>query len=67
VPPDLVSRLVVDPAPYWTWALVSRRRENRPAVRATIEVLTRTIGPLGLEADGVWLAAGDPFRAQPTG
>jgi DNA-binding transcriptional LysR family regulator len=62
VPPDLVRRPVVDPTPYWTWALVSRRHETRPAVRATIEVLTRTIGSLGLDADGVWLPAGDPFR-----
>lgn len=62
VPPDLVRRPVIDPVPYWTWALVSRRRETRPAVRATIEVLTRSIGPLGLDTEGVWLPAGDPFR-----
>jgi len=62
VPPDLVSRPVVDPALYWTWALVSRRGETRPAVRATIEVLTRSIGPLALDLDGGWLPAGDPFR-----
>jgi len=62
VPAGLVRRPVVDPAPYWTWALVSRRGETRPAVRATVDVLTRTIGPLGLDADGVWLPACDPFR-----
>jgi hypothetical protein len=62
VPPDLVRRPVVDPAPYWTWALVFRRGETRPTVRATIEVLTRGIGSLGLDMDGVWLPACDPFR-----
>jgi len=41
---------------------VSRRDDTRPAVRATIETLTRTIGPLGLDRDGVWLPAYDPFR-----
>jgi DNA-binding transcriptional LysR family regulator len=62
VPPDLVRRPVVDPAPYWTWSLVSRSRETSRAVRATIEVLTRAVGSLGLEADGVWLPAWDPYR-----
>jgi hypothetical protein len=65
VPPDLVHRPVVDPAPYWTWALVSRHHETRPAVRAAVEALTRTVGSLGLDADGVWLPAGDPFRPRP--
>ena len=65
VPPDLVRRPVVDPAPYWTWALVSRRRETRPAVRATIEVLTRAIGSFGLDTEGIWLPACDAFRLSP--
>ncbi|MDX3107319.1 LysR family transcriptional regulator [Nonomuraea angiospora] len=62
VPPDLVQRPVVDPAPYWTWALVSRRDETRKAVRAAVEALTRDVGGLGLDADTTWLPAGDPFR-----
>jgi len=62
VPSDLTQRPVVDPAPYWTWALVSRRDETRTAVRATIEVLTRDIGTLGLDAETAWIPAGDPFR-----
>jgi len=61
VPPDLVRRPVVDPAPYWTWALVSRRSETRPAVNAAVEALTCAVGPLGLDGDGVWLPACDPF------
>jgi DNA-binding transcriptional LysR family regulator len=63
VPPDLTQRPVVDPAPYWTWALVSRRDETRTAVRATIEALTRDVGTLGLDSEPAWIPAGDPFRA----
>lgn len=63
VPPDLMHRPVVDPAPYWTWALVSRRDETRATVRATVEALTRDVGPLGLDAEAAWIPAGDPFRA----
>jgi DNA-binding transcriptional LysR family regulator len=62
VPPDLAPRPVVDPTPFWTWALVSRRDETRIAVRATIEALTRDVGALGLDADMAWVPAGDPFR-----
>ncbi|MBB5773375.1 hypothetical protein [Nonomuraea jabiensis] len=62
VPPDLARRPVVDPAPYWTWALVSRRDETRMAVRAAVEALTRDVGGLGLDAEAAWLPAGDPFR-----
>ncbi|GAA1607919.1 LysR family transcriptional regulator [Kribbella sancticallisti] len=64
LPPDLVERPVVDPAPYWTWALVSRRDEARTAVRATIEALTHDVEPLTLDPGTTWLPAGDPFRAQ---
>ncbi|MBE1586448.1 LysR family transcriptional regulator [Nonomuraea angiospora] len=66
VPPDLVQRPVVDPAPCWTWALVSRRDETRKAVRAAVEALTRDVGGLGLDADTTWLPAGDPFRTTTT-
>ncbi|TDD39356.1 LysR family transcriptional regulator [Nonomuraea terrae] len=62
VPPDLVARPVADPAPYWTWALVSRRTETRKAVHAAIEALTRDVGTLGLDAGTAWLPAADPFR-----
>ena len=62
VPSDLAARPVVDPAPYWTWALVSRRDETRIAVRATIEALTRDFVSLDLESDAVWLPPRDPFR-----
>ncbi|MEQ4720520.1 hypothetical protein [Nonomuraea sp. B19D2] len=62
VPPDLVKRPVANPAPYWTWALVSQRGETREAVQATVEALTCDVGTLGLDAGTAWLPAGDPFR-----
>jgi hypothetical protein len=63
LPPDLVARAVTDPEPCWTWALVSRADETRAAVRAAVEVLTRDIGTLGLDATTVWLPTGDPFHS----
>ncbi|MFG2078009.1 LysR family transcriptional regulator [Nonomuraea maritima] len=62
VPRDLVKRPIIDPAPYWTWALVSRRAETRPAVHAAIEALTRDTAPLDLDPATTWLPAADPFR-----
>lgn len=63
LPPDLVHRPVVQPAPYWTWSLVTRRDDTRPTVRAVIEALTNDVGTLGLDSDGTWLPATDPHRA----
>ncbi|GAA3414127.1 hypothetical protein [Streptosporangium vulgare] len=62
MPPDLRRRAVVNPAPYWAWALVFRRDETREAVRATVETLTGDVGGLGLDTDTAWLPPGDPFR-----
>jgi hypothetical protein len=63
LPPDLVRRPVVQPAPYWTWSLVSRRDETREAVRAVIKALTDGVGTLGLDAEGTWLPRTDPHHA----
>jgi hypothetical protein len=63
LPPDLVARPVVDPAPHWTWSLVSRRDETRTAVRSVIEVLTHDVDSSGLDADTAWLPASDPYRS----
>lgn len=60
LPPDLVRRSVVRPAPYWTWSLVARRDETRAWVRGVIEALTDGVGRLGLDDEGVWLPATDP-------
>jgi DNA-binding transcriptional LysR family regulator len=58
-PPDLARRPVVDPAPSWTWSLVSRRDETRAPVLATIAALTRDVGSPELG----WLPADDPHAA----
>ena len=63
IPPDLTARPIENPSPYWTWSLVSRRDEQRPAVRALVEALTRDVGPLGLDRPDAWLPADDPYRA----
>jgi DNA-binding transcriptional LysR family regulator len=63
LPPDLVQRPVVQPAPYWTWSLVMQRDDTRPAVRAVVEALTNDVGTLGLDSDGIWLPATDPHKA----
>ena len=63
LPPDLVRRPVVHPAPYWTWSLVVRRDETRPAVHAVIKALTDGVGTLGLDAAGTWLPCTDAHHA----
>jgi DNA-binding transcriptional LysR family regulator len=60
LPPDLAQRPIVDPSPFWTWSLVSRRDETRAVVRAAVDALTRDVGSLGLDADTTWLPADDP-------
>jgi DNA-binding transcriptional LysR family regulator len=62
VPPDLMVRPITEPAPYWTWSLVCRRDERRPAVRALVETLTRSIGRLCLDDPGVWVPPEDPHH-----
>jgi DNA-binding transcriptional LysR family regulator len=63
LPPDLAARPICDPAPFWTWSLVSRADEPRPSVRAVVEALTRDVGGLGLDDPGVWLPADDPYSS----
>ncbi|WP_285369218.1 LysR family transcriptional regulator [Streptomyces sp. RKAG293] len=62
LPPDLVQRPVGAPEIYWTWSLVRRESEDRPAVLALIDALCEGVGDLGLHAVGAWLPAGDPHR-----
>ncbi|GAA4619381.1 LysR family transcriptional regulator [Actinoallomurus liliacearum] len=61
LPPDLVQRPVIAPKVYWTWSLVWRRGEVRPAVLATADTLTESVGDLGIHEPDAWLPADDPY------
>jgi hypothetical protein len=63
LPPDLVARPVIDPIPYWTWSLVWRRAQSRPAVTATVDALAAAGGEdFGIHAPDAWLPEGDLHR-----
>jgi DNA-binding transcriptional LysR family regulator len=62
LPPDLVQRAVVEPRVYWTWSLVWRRTEVRPAVLAVIDAITRDVPDLGIHDADAWLPNGDPYK-----
>ncbi|MEU1527962.1 LysR family transcriptional regulator [Streptomyces fagopyri] len=62
LPPDLVQRPVVAPRIHWTWSLVRRGNEDRPAVLAAAEALCADVGDLGLGTPDSWLPEGDPHR-----
>ncbi|GAA1142829.1 LysR family transcriptional regulator [Kribbella jejuensis] len=61
LPRGLTRRPVVDPVPIWTWALVSRQDETRPAVLATIDALTADV-TVDYDPEKDWLPSDDPFR-----
>ncbi|GAA0635188.1 LysR family transcriptional regulator [Sporichthya brevicatena] len=62
LPADLAARAVVDPTPFYTWSLVWRADETRPAVLATVDALAVEPTALGLDSPAAWLPAGDPSR-----
>ena len=62
LPPDLVRRPVIAPQVYWTWSLVWRRGEQRPAVLAAVDSLTDRIGDLGMRGPAAWLPDSDPHK-----
>jgi DNA-binding transcriptional LysR family regulator len=62
LPPGLVRRPIVAPEAYWTWSLVWRADEARPAVAAVVDVLCDEVGDLGIHGPQAWLPAGDPYR-----
>ena len=62
LPPDLVQRPVVAPRIHWTWSLVRREAEDRPAVLAVVDALCDGVGDLGLHSPDTWLPEGDPHR-----
>jgi len=62
IPPDLVQRPIVAPAPYWTWSLVRRRTESQPSVLAAAKALTGDRGDLTFDDGAAWLPSDDPYR-----
>ncbi|WP_306192635.1 MULTISPECIES: LysR family transcriptional regulator [unclassified Streptomyces] len=62
LPPELVARPVVEPKVYWTWSLVWRRGETRPAVLNTVGALTDGLGDFGIHDPDAWLPEGDPYK-----
>ncbi|WP_329252054.1 LysR family transcriptional regulator [Actinoallomurus sp. NBC_01490] len=62
LPPDLVKRPLIAPRVYWTWSLVWRRDEDRPAVLAAVDALTDGVGDLGIHDPEAWLPEDDPHR-----
>ncbi|MFG1811353.1 LysR family transcriptional regulator [Streptomyces sp. NPDC049040] len=62
LPSDLVQRPVVAPRLLWTWSLVRRRDEDRPAVLAAVEALCGAAADPGVHDPDVWLPEGDPYR-----
>ncbi|MGH3638959.1 MAG: LysR family transcriptional regulator [Mycobacterium sp.] len=62
LPSGLTARPIVQPAPYWTWSLVSRRGEDDITLRAVVDRLTVGVAVEGLDDDGSWVPADDPHR-----
>jgi DNA-binding transcriptional LysR family regulator len=62
LPPELVARPVVEPKVYWTWSLVWRRSEERPAVLNTVDALTDGLDDLGIHDPDAWLPDDDPYK-----
>jgi DNA-binding transcriptional LysR family regulator len=62
LPTDLVRRSLIAPEVYWTWFLVWRRGEVRPAVLAVVDALTDGVGDLAIHAPDAWLPDGDPHK-----
>ncbi|WP_221356384.1 LysR family transcriptional regulator [Streptomyces beigongshangae] len=62
LPPGLVRRPVHAPEIHWTWSLVRRADEDRPAVLAAMGALCDDVGDLGIRTADAWLPEGDPHR-----
>ncbi|MFI5606985.1 LysR family transcriptional regulator [Amycolatopsis sp. NPDC051903] len=65
LPPDLVRRPITEPAPYWTWSLVTRRDDARASVHAVATALTAGLDLPDLAGPAAWVPSTDPFAADP--
>jgi DNA-binding transcriptional LysR family regulator len=65
-PPRLGQCQVTDPVPLWTWSLLHRARDERPAVRhavASLVALADSRNWRSAPAGTWWVPADDPHRA----
>jgi DNA-binding transcriptional LysR family regulator len=64
-PPGFARRPIADPAPLWTWSLLHRADDDRPAVHAAVGSLlaaARGHGWTSPPAGTWWVPADDPYR-----
>ena len=62
LPKYLAQRPVCDPTPLWTWSLVKRRGDDRPALQAVVDALTPGVVAPDLNRGALWLPLNDPHR-----
>lgn len=65
-PPTLAHCPITDPVPLWTWSLLHRADDGRPAVAAIVESLVALADSRGRRdapTETWWLPPGDPHRA----
>jgi DNA-binding transcriptional LysR family regulator len=64
-PPGFGRRPIADPAPVWTWSLLHRADDDRPAVHAAVASLlaaARSHDWTSPPAGNWWVPADDPYR-----
>jgi DNA-binding transcriptional LysR family regulator len=64
-PPGLTRRTITDPVPLWTWSLLHRADDERPAVHAAVEALlavARGHGWTSAPGTDWWVPSDDPYR-----
>ncbi|BEL06589.1 LysR family transcriptional regulator [Actinoplanes sichuanensis] len=64
-PPGFVRRTVAGPVPLWTWSLLHRADDDRPAVQAAVESLVavgRGHGWTSPPGESWWVPVDDPHR-----
>ena len=65
LPEDMVRRPVIAPVPLWTWSLLRRRTDDRPAVNAVVDAITHGVVAPDLDSGAQWLPRNDPHRPRP--
>jgi DNA-binding transcriptional LysR family regulator len=65
IPPTLSQSPVIDPVPVWTWSLLHRAGDDRPAVRQAVDSLSAYADSRSLRtapATRWWVPSDDPYR-----